>query len=327
MKIKYIINYDFDALNAIHDIKSHFCNASEETVADYYKTGERLIKRKKMDQTIVDVLIKAKTSNTFYKWLNGIRFYLCEKIERNLQLYELSSDNFYCEDAYSLFNDLQHIANFDASDFDLEFDKKKSKKTALHKLPKNWRELLISYNQSSMYRIPLLTAALTGCRPCELVKGIRVYMSDNHVNFQIEGGKVDENKGQPFRTISYPVTSSNELLHELIKEIPNPRQAITVSINKAVNFTVEIRRIGKEVWPAHPESITAYCFRHQFASDLKRTHSGEDVSRALGHSTNKTRKRYGHHAQQRGDTSHIIISASRPIKNLASNKPTHSFAF
>jgi integrase len=325
--MKYIIKYDFDAIEAINDLKSHFCNAGEETLTDYYKNGERLIKRKIMSQTIIDVLIKAKTSNTFYKWLNGIRFYLCDKIERNLQLYELSSDTLYCEDAYSLFDDLQHIANFNASDFDLEFDKKKSKKNALHKLPKNWRELLISYNPSSMYRIPLLTAALTGCRPCELIKGIRVYMSDNHVNFQIEGGKVDANKGQPFRTISHPVTSSNELLHELIKEIPNPRQAITVSINKAVNFTVEIRRIGKEVWPAHPESITAYCFRYQFASDLKRTHSGEDVSRALGHSTNKTRKRYGHHAQQRGDTSHIIISASRPIKNLAINKPTHSFAF
>jgi len=152
--MKYIIKYDFDALNAIHDIKSHFCNASEETLVDYYKTGERLIKRKKMDQTIVDVLIKAKTSNTFYKWLNGTRFYFCDKIERNLQLYELSSDTFYCEDAYSLFDDLQHIANFVASDFEFEFDKKKSKKNALHKPPKNWRELLISYNPSSMYRIP-----------------------------------------------------------------------------------------------------------------------------------------------------------------------------
>ena len=87
--MKYIIKDDFDAIDAISDLKSHFCNAGEETLVDYYKSGERLIKRKIMGQTIIDVLIKAKTSNTFYKWLNGIRFYLCDKIERNLQLYEL----------------------------------------------------------------------------------------------------------------------------------------------------------------------------------------------------------------------------------------------
>lgn len=327
MKKTYTINYDYDAFEAISDLEPHFCNASEDTLTDYYKTGERLIERKNRDKTIVDVLITAKTSNTFYRWLNGTRFYLCDKIRRSLELYELSSDVIYCESAYELFTDLQNIANFDASDFEFEFIKKKSKKNALYKLPKKWREQLINYNPNSKYRMAFLTAALTGCRPCELEKGIRVYMSDNHVNFQIEGGKVDENKGQPFRTISYPISSSNELLHELIKEIPNPRQAITVSINKAVNFTLEIRRIAKQIWPDHQESITAYCFRHQFASDLKKTHSGEEVSRALGHATDKTRKRYGHHTQQRGDTSHIIISASRPIKNLASNKSTHSFTF
>lgn len=327
MRKTYLINYAYDALEAIADLDSHFCNASDKTLQEYYKIGERLIEIKKIDQTIVDVLLKAKTSNTFYKWLNGTRFYLCDKIRRSLELYELSSDVNYCESAYELFTDLQNIANFDASEFEFEFKKKKSKKNALHKLPNKWREQIIDYNPNSKYRMALLTAALSGCRPCELEKGISVYMTDDHVNFLIEGGKVDENKGQPFRTISHPKSSTNELLHELIQEIPNPRQAITVSIKKAVNFTQEIRRIGKELWPAHPESITAYCFRHQFASDLKKTHNGEDVSKALGHSTNKTRKRYGHHAQQRGDTSHIIISASRPIKNVASNKPTNLFVF
>lgn len=327
MKKTYIINYASDALEAIADLDSHFRNASDNTLQDYYKIGERLIQRKKIDQTIIDVLRKAKTSNTFYKWINGTRFYLCDKIERSLELYELSLDVNYCESAYELFTDLQNIANFDASDFKFEFKKKKSKKNALHKLPKKWREQLINYNPNSKYRMALLTAALTGCRPSELEKGIRVYISDNHVNFLIEGAKVDENKGQPIRTISYHLSSSNELLHSLIKEFPTQQHVFNVSITKAINFTLEIRRIAKKIWPEHQEPITAYCFRHQFASDLKKTHSGEDVSRALGHSTNKTRKRYGHHAQQRGDTSHIIISASRPIKNLVSNKPTHSFAF
>lgn len=327
MRKTYIINYAYDAFEAIADLESHFCNASDNTLQDYYKIGERLIERKKIDQTIVDVLLMAKTSNTFYKWLNGTRFYLCDKIRRSLELYELSSDVNYCESAYELFTDLQNIANFDSSDFEFKFKKKKSKKNALHKLPKKWREQLISYNPYSKYKMAFLTAALTGCRPCELEKGIRVYISDNYVNFLIEGAKVDEHKGQPLRTISHAITSDNELLHELIRELPNPQHVFTVSIAKAINFTLEIRRIAKQIWPEHQEPITAYCFRHQFASDLKRTHSGEDVSRALGHATNKTRKRYGHHSQQRGDTSHIIVSASRPIKHIATNTPTHLFAY
>ncbi|HNG59847.1 MAG TPA: hypothetical protein PKZ52_08470 [Cellvibrionaceae bacterium] len=160
MRKTYIINYASDALEAIADLESHFCNASDNTLQDYYKIGERLIERKNIDQTIVDVLITAKTSNTFYRWLNGTRFYLCDKIRRSLELYELSSDVNYCESAYELFTDLQNIANFDVSDFEFEFIKKKSKKKALHKLPNKWREQLINYNPNSKYRMAFLTAAL-----------------------------------------------------------------------------------------------------------------------------------------------------------------------
>lgn len=63
MKKTYIINYASDALEAIADLDSHFRNASDNTLQDYYKIGERLIQRKKIDQTIIDVLRKAKTSN------------------------------------------------------------------------------------------------------------------------------------------------------------------------------------------------------------------------------------------------------------------------
>lgn len=315
--MKYIIKYDFDALNAIHDIKSHFCNASQETLQDYYKTGERLIKRKKKNQTIVDVIIKAKTSNTFYKWLNGTRFYLCNKIEWNMELYELTSDTLYCEDAYSLFDDLQHIANFDASDFDLEFNEKKSKRTALKGLPSNWREQVVNYNPVSKYRLPLITMALTGCRPSELVKGIEVSITKDDISFFIMGTKVSHEKGQLFRTISYPQNSSNPLIKMLKNTIGDSADKFMVSIEKAVNLTVETRRISKRLWPEHKESITCYCFRHQLSADMKKSKKGDDVSRVLGHSTDKTRKRYGHVSQGRGLVAEITVTVPRPIRKVA----------
>lgn len=317
MKKTYIINYAYDALEAITDLESHFCDASQATLEDYYKTGERLIKRKKMHQTLVDVLIKAKSENTFYKWLNGCRFYLCNKIKECLKLYELTSDSWYCEDAYELFDDLQNIANFNKSDFNFDFNKKKSKKTALHKLPKNWQELLINYNRNSKYTSALVVIALTGCRPCELVKGIKISISDEKIDFFIEGAKVDDKKGQPFRNISYPIDSKNTLIEILKNILSTSAKEITISIAKAVNFTVEIRRRSKILWPSHKESITSYCFRHQFSADMKKSKKGDDVSRALGHATDKTRKRYGHASQGRGLITEVTVTVPRPIRKTA----------
>lgn len=43
---------------------------------------------------------------------------------------------------------------------------------------------------------------------------------------------------------------------------------------------------------------------------------GDDISRALGHATDKTRKKYGHASQGRGLVTDVVVAAPRPIKSV-----------
>lgn len=312
-----------DALEVIESLEKKFAKANEKTLKDYFRTGESLLNKIKFDQTISDAINNTDSKYTFYKRISSIRYFLCKTIKDLLDLfYDHQQDNFLIE-ASNFFHDLQEIANFKKSP-DKVFLKTNSKKNSLRGLPTDWIEKFINYNPKSKYRTAFLTMALCGCRPSELVSGVEVSITDNTISFLIAGSKVDDDKGQPFRTITYLLPSDNYFIAALLDITKKRPTVFVVFIESAVNITTEIRRIGKKLWEHKKDSITSYCFRHQFASNLKKTHSGDDVSRALGHCTNKTRKRYGHHSQARGITNNceIVISATRPIKNTA----THTIA-
>jgi integrase len=121
--------------------------------------------------------------------------------------------------------------------------------------------------------------------------------------------------------------SGNPTIEHLINGPLSAKEDITVSIEKAVNFSVEVRRISKILWPHHKESITCYCFRHQFSSDMKKSKMGDDISRALGHATDKTRKRYGHASQGRGLVTDVVVTAPRPIKSATLKSSENSPSF
>lgn len=94
---------------------------------------------------------------------------------------------------------------------------------------------------------------------------------------------------------------------------------MTVQIEHAGNFTVEIRRLAGRLWPKHPHTVTAYCFRHQWAADMKRTYAGDAVSQGLGHVSAKTRRYYGQAGQATGDGLRpVAIAGVRPIKGAVS---------
>jgi integrase len=173
----------------------------------------------------------------------------------------------------------------------------------------------------------MLISALTGCRPAELEKGVRVHLKKPEdlkgfiVEFDIHGAKLSDQKGQETRRITYNPDDKNKLLSDFLGSIDLFEHAsFEVSIKSAGNFSKEVTRISNLIWPAHKEIISAYCFRHQFSSDLKKHYCGNDVSMALGHASSKTRKIYGSASQSRGQLPQLSISASRDVKNTASNK-------
>jgi integrase len=209
--------------------------------------------------------------------------------------------------------------------------KRNSKRKALAGLPTNWREALCQKGLAGKYGVAMLVAALTGCRPAELERGVKVWRTFDVernqylVHFEISGAKVKAMQGQPSRHMAYPEQNCHPLvalLKESLTKLDDNKRLIRVE--KAVNFTVEVRRIAASLWPKHPHTITPYCFRHQWAADAKRMGTVDSVSQGLGHVSSKTRRIYGTALQCSSSLAlrPVIIEAERPIKHPAPRHPT-----
>ena len=201
--------------------------------------------------------------------------------------------------------------------------KRRSKRQSLAGLPANWRIALCQRAMGGRYLFSLIVLALTGCRPSELVHGIDVWRGRDEttgkllIHFRIRGAKVKDSQGQPLRTISYATNDPHPLVvvvNELLDTQPEPR--VFAQVRSAVNLTVEIRRLARSLWPKHKQPITAYCFRHQFAADLKANGDDEATSRGLGHISAETRRVYGTTGQaSKGHRLRPLqIDAERPVK-------------
>jgi integrase len=204
--------------------------------------------------------------------------------------------------------------------------KRHSKRQDIRGLPDNWREQMLSEFANSKYRTDFMIAAITGCRPAELEKGIEIKATATSITLKLEGAKVKEQQGQPWREIQYAITeNSSALIKSLHKEIfdqfgDEPILAVTES---KVNFTSAIRRVGKKLWPRRNSEITPYSLRHQAASDFKRFLSEDEVSIALGHTVDETKRLYGQ-AQMSSGASALApekVTAARAVRTTRKLRP------
>jgi integrase len=294
---------------------------SDGTQNEYFTEAQRIFKKRKYNgHSISDSVNRTNKKSTFFKRISALKYYL--SWIGSSAATTLSEK--YCEDSIHniklVILDIAELQSVIETGFIGQHDKRKSKRSSINKLPKNWLEMLCNYNAASKYRMALLAMCLSACRPAELVKGVKISHSENSkinksiIDFTIIGSKLSDTKGQPFRKISYDCNTSNELLRILI-EATNLTEikSITISIDSAVNFTTEIKRVSKILWPNHPENITSYSIRHQIASNFKRHLSGDDVSKALGHASLKTKKTYGSSGQSKGPAPDVSVSAAREI--------------
>ena len=144
------------------------------------------------------------------------------------------------------------------------------------------------------------------------------------IRFEIDGAKVKAHQGQPHRLIAYGAHDPHPLLEALRIRLAGRRELL-VCIDSPVNFTVEIRRLARSLWPKHKHAITAYCLRHQWAADLKRHAATDSVSQGLGHASAKTRRHYGqaNQASSRHALHPAAIEAERPVKPTTAKGPRH----
>ena len=190
---------------------------------------------------------------------------------------------------------------------------RRSKRQDLKGLPASWQKTLIDEVQKKD-RTALLVEAVTGCRPTELVAGVKVMVSDTHISITIAGAKVSETSGQPSRTLTYDIATG--LVQSLSRRLGIGEHI--VKVDDARRFSTSIRDAGKRAFPALRRTLTPYCLRHQVASDLKASKlSSDDVSKSLGHCSDKTATRYGHSKLSKGGIVPVSVTASREVRQSA----------
>lgn len=188
-----------------------------------------------------------------------------------------------------------------------------SKRKDMKGLPDDWRERMV--NRSHKYRHAVLVNAVTGCRPDELVKGVRLSIIGAELVAEISGSKVTEKSGQPWRRLSWPVDSDSPLIALLVAEVRNGLGVVT--IDDAKRYSGAVRAAAEREWSRRKTKMSPYCFRHAAASDMK-ANGLEDalISQALGHCADVARSYYGQSQQGRAGNgvAPCSVKAARTIR-------------
>jgi integrase len=309
--------------------------ARESTIADYKSKVHRLARRCEGSGTFDALIAQALKTTKKASW-QALRAALLFTARNALEKYLLSQDNMQRSIKAS-------IATGQAGDWSawhmivsrVEYSRESlqavldaqlplegrrnrhTKRQDMKGLPRDWRERLVA--RMPTYAAATLTAAVTGCRPSELAKGVQLSIEDEMLVAHILGTKVDlaRGKGQEWRRLSWPIGHQNEMVRDLAMRVREAGGELLVRIEHAGNFSKAVSNAGGREWPTRKAAITPYCFRHQCAADMKAgggLTSGE-ISAALGHVSDQTKSTYGHagigHA---GGVAPARVSASLAVK-------------
>jgi len=199
----------------------------------------------------------------------------------------------------------------------------------LHKLPDDFRQKMYGSLSNSKYRLAVLVAALSGCRPQELEYGVKMAVANGRLTLNITGAKVIEGgvQGQAWREIEYSITDAHPLIAAAIEELTrNKNNEILVSVASKDAYTAALRRVGRMLWPRMKSEVTGYCLRHMFASDGKAAPlSMEQLAMALGHSVTRTQSLYGQAQISKSRGSGMLtptsVRAAAPVRQTKTAHP------
>jgi integrase len=299
---------------------------SEKTQRQYRATYQHF--REKADTTIVEFLLDTAKKKTYNFRRAALLFALAERISYEMEVLEklvvtgdIELTTKQAITVIDLCDQVDSIYEFSGACPIENAKRRHSKLQDMRGLPQDWRQQVITLLSERCldHYVYGLVSALSGCRPCELHAGIKLTCRQGRLDIVIKGGKVKSNQGQPYRLISYDLLDSHPLVSDLIKFVRlkvKDGDKLSVQCSSPKRWSDAVKAAAKRLWPNHEASITAYCFRHAFASDVKENSYIEEIAKALGHSVDETQKYYGKRAMAcRGNPLHpILIEASRPIK-------------
>lgn len=306
---------------------------SAATREDYLKAAKQLLHRGGTgEDDLISVVSNTGRSTTFYKRVAALRYYCLWSIgaiSSDLpQAWDTPTRERLLASYSQLLMTMRALVRLQQQGMTQPRRKRRSKRHALRGLPSTWREDLCLRGAGGKYADALLISALTGARPAEVVKGIDVWvefddlLGKDILCLYVTGAKVKASQGQPNRFVAYSEDDTHPLVAALVKRLSTePSKKLHVQVASAGNFTTEIQRLGRALWRNHDHAITATCFRHQWAADVKMAGDGDAASRGLGHRSAKTRRHYGTAHQARGGQAlrPVRIEADLPVKTLRPN--------
>ena len=194
-----------------------------------------------------------------------------------------------------------------------------SKRDALDQRPADWRGKVWA-EVSPRDKDAVAVLALTGARPSEIEKGVRVdKLAGGDLKFTIKGAKVDDLRGQQTRTITVSKADAERSVEgrHLSSEL-REGQGRTVQIGSASALSQRISRAGDRAGLTSDgqRNVSSYDYRHAFASRLKDdpTVSREELAAALGHSTERSQEAYGRAGSGSGGSGSAHASASSGVR-------------
>ena len=230
---------------------------SPDTEHDYLRLGQSLLRRAKAAQDgLIGVVCDTRRPSTFQKRMSALRFTLQQRqLELLGSIIEPVSDD----------QAQRHIAAFDEQiacvQALLELRRRglgglralrNSKRRALSGLPHDWRVQLCKRGRAGRYGAALLVAALTGCRPSELERGVKVWQTQDaatqaiEIHFEVAGAKVKREQGQPHRRLTYAAGDTHPLLSMIKALLPGTAETpVVVQVASAMNFSAEVQRLAR----------------------------------------------------------------------------------
>jgi integrase len=207
----------------------------------------------------------------------------------------------------------------------------RAKRAMTGRLPSNWRQQVWGAIPATnlALRNAVAVLELTGCRPCELQKGVVVTLENDPelgtvLVFRVLGAKVGRirdrkgnfhDRGQPERHLAVPLASAAaQYLAERIAQVGG----LVIRYHRK-SISNRLNEIGRELFPRRRELLSAYCYRHAFCSDLKDTVAdGKIRAAALGHLSDYSQGLYGRPSRSgKGTQEPPILDAfgSRQVKH------------
>lgn len=286
-------------------------NQSEKTQEEYRREFRRLYAKiqNKTPEEFWGAICDTRSKCTYYRRLAAVKDGLRHLVEDALSQHKyLAMD--YAIKLYEIVEKNQGVCPLK------DPKQRHSKRSDMRGLPSEWRMQLLDHMKNSTYLMPYLVMALTGCRPEELEKGVRISKSEGTIRFDIQGAKVKETQGQPDRVITYSTDDD----YALVKAFVNSNFVYpgVIKVGKKENYTSAIKKFCRKIWPK--KKLTPICIRHAAASDYKNYLSSDDGSKGLGHAVDATKSRYGQRQMSKGGgLKPVAVSATREIRHTAKN--------